>query len=264
MLRGLYMATSGMDVLQVAMEGVGNNIANVSTPGYKKDTYLMKTFPEMLIIEKGGPVNKVGNLHYRHNRAVGISGIGARITDVKVDYSMGNVYETGDKTDVLLKGPAFFAIEYPGASDPGRILYTRNGAFRVDANGYLVTGGGHQVQGEQGGIYIGEGEQRLTIDREGVVLIDDQRVDKLKLVEFSDMDALYKEADDMFVDENGIGEPAQSTTVIQGFLEGSNVNPVDEMATLINVARAYETTQRIIQTQDELLSKAVNQVGSIR
>jgi len=258
------MATTGMDVLQVTMEGVGNNIANVSTPGYKKDTYLIKSFPEMLMVERGGPENRVGSLHYKNNRSVGITGIGARLTDVKVDYSMGNIYETGSTTDVLLKGPAFFAIEYPGDTDPGRILYTRNGAFRVDEHGYLVTGGGHQVQGENGGIYIGESELRFVIDFAGVIYIDDQPVDKLKLVEFDNVDGLYKEADDMFVDETGMANPAVNTTVEQGFLEGSNVNPVDEMVTLINVARAYETTQRMIQAQDELLSKAVNQVGSVR
>lgn len=258
------MAGSGMDVLQVSMEGIGNNIANVTTPGYKRDTYLKKTFPEMLMIEKNGPMNRLGYYQYRNNRSVGIGGIGALITDVKVDYSMGNIYETGTNTDVLLNGPAFFAVDYTDGKDPGQTAYTRNGAFRVDENGYLVTAGGYQVQGENGGIYLGESELRFTIGSDGTVYIDDQKIDKLKLVEFSDLEALYKENDDMFLDGAGTGATAKETRVFQGFLEGSNVNPVDEMVNLINVVRAYETSQRIIQAQDEMLAKAVNQVGSIK
>lgn len=258
------MAGAGMDTLQVAMEGIGNNIANVSTPGFKKDTYLVKTFPEMLLIEKDGPMNRLGDFRYRHNRPVGVSGIGARIIDVKVDYAMGNIYETGNNTDILLKGSAFFAVEYPGENDPGRITYTRNGAFRVDENGYLVTAGGYRVQGENGGIYIGDKELRFSMNPDGTLLADDQKIDKLKLIEFEDLDALYKETDDMFVDGGGSGSISKDTTVLQGWLEGSNVNPVDEMTNLINVVRAYETSQRIIQAQDEMLSKAANQVGSIK
>jgi len=258
------MAGAGMDVLQVNMEGIGNNIANVTTPGFKRDTYLNKTFPEMLVIEKNGPMNRLGHFQYRHNRPVGISGIGALITDVKIDYAMGNIYETNNNTDILLKGPAFFAVEFSDGKDPGRMAYTRNGAFRVDEHGYLVTASGHQVQGENGGIYIGDSELRFVVSAEGSVYVDDVKIDKLRLVEFSDLEALYKETDDMFIDDAGTGTIARETTVFQGFLEGSNVNPVDEMVNLINVVRAYETSQRIIQAQDEMLAKAVNQVGSIK
>jgi len=258
------MGGSGMDTLQVTMEGISNNIANVSTPGFKKDNYLLKTFPEMLMIEKNSPMNRLGNLRYRYNRAIGVSGIGNRVTEVKVDYAMGNAYETGKNTDVMLKGDAFFTVEYPGASDPGQKVYTRNGAFRVDENGYLVTAGGYKVQGENGGIYIGDAELGFNVKADGTLVVDDVKIDKLRLVEFDDMDALYKEGDDMFVDGGGTGRLSSDVIVYQGFLEGSNVNPVDEMVKLINVARAYETSQRAIQTQDEMLSKAVNQVGTIR
>jgi flagellar basal-body rod protein FlgG len=259
------MATSGMDVLQVQMEGVANNIANVSTPGYKKDSYLMKTFPEMLMIERGGPEQRLGHWRYKTNHAVGISGIGAQISEVKVDFSMGNIYETGDKTDILLNGPAYFAVEYPGGDDPGRIHYTRNGAMRVDENGYLVTSSGYRVQGDRGGIYLGDGELRFNVEIDGTIFLDDEPIDRIKLFEFDNEDAsLKKLTDDLFTDETGAAQIANSTVVMQGFVEGSNVNPADEMVKLINVVRAYETTQRIIQAQDELLSKAVNQVGSVK
>ena len=258
------MSGAGMDTLQVTMEGIGNNIANVSTPGFKKDNYLLKTFPEMLMIEKNSPMNRLGNLRYRFNRPVGISGIGNLVTEVKVDYAMGNAYETNNNTDLMLKGDAFFTVDYATKDDPGQTAYTRNGAFRVDENGYLVTAGGHRVQGENGGIYIGDNELGFTVKADGTIVVDDVKLDKLKLVEFDDLEALYKLGDDMFLDGGGTGRVSNETIIYQGFLEGSNVNPVDEMVKLINTVKAYETSQRVIQTQDELLAKAVNQVGTIR
>lgn len=257
------MSTTGLDVLQTRMEGLTNNIANATTPGFKKDNYLFKSFPEMLLIEKGGYQNE--RLPFLQPvRKVGITGIGARLTDVTTDFSMGNIQETGNKTDILLKGQGFFTVSKPDSEDPGRLLYTRNGAFRVDEEGYLATAGGYRVLGEQGDIFIGEAELRFQVSGDGSILIDNEQVDKLRLAEFSNLDDLYKETDDMFVDGAGTAERASATIAAQGFLEGSNVNAIDEMVNLISTTRAYEANQRLIQAQDELLSKAVNEVGSIK
>ncbi len=263
MLRGLYMSTSGMDVLQTCVDGTANNLANATTPGYKKENYLIKSFPEMLLIEKGGPRNEKLFLPQR-SKKIGTTGIGARLVEVSTDFTTGGIQETGNKTDLFLKGPGFFAVNVPSQGDPGRVCYTRNGAFKIDQEGYLATVGGYRVLGENGEILLGNSELKFNVESDGSVMVDGVRVEKLQLVEFDNLDSLYKEADDIFVDGEGAAESASATTVMQGFLEGSNVNPVDELVNLIKVTRAYEANQRLIQSQDELLSKAVNQVGSLR
>ncbi|OPX86140.1 MAG: Flagellar basal-body rod protein FlgG [Pelotomaculum sp. PtaB.Bin013] len=257
------MAASGMDVLQTCIDGTANDISNATTPGYKKDTYLIKSFPEMLLIEKGGPQNK-NPLLPQHTRKIGTTSIGARLAEISTDFTTGSVQETGNKTDIFLRGPGFFAVNAPAQGDPGRICYTRNGAFKIDENGYLATAGGYRVLGENGEILLGNSELKFDVTSDGSVMVDGVRVEKLQLAEFSNLNNLYKEADDLFVDREGAAETASNTTVKQGFLEGSNVNPVDEMVNLITVTRAYEANQRLIQSQDEMLSKAVNQVGSLR
>lgn len=156
----------------------------------------------------------------------------------------------------------FFTVNSP--TDPGQVLYTRNGAFRIDEEGYLVTAADYRVLGENGEIFIGEAELRFTIEGDGSVMVDGQQVERLRLAEFSNLDDIYKKTDDMFVDGVGAAQRATTTTVKQGFLEGSNVNLADEMVNLITITRTYEANQRLIQIQDELLSKAANEVGSIR
>lgn len=263
MLRGLYMATSGMDVLQTCIDGTANDIANATTPGYKKDTYLIRSFPEMLMIEKGGPQNEKSSLPQK-TRRIGTTGIGARLAEVSTDFTTGIIRETGNKTDILLKGPGFFAVDASGQGEPGRVGYTRNGAFKIDEEGYLTTAGGYRVLGENGEISLGDAELKFDVESDGSITVDGVRVERLRLAEFSSLDSLYKESDDIFIDRDGAAETASATTVKQGFLEGSNVNLVDEMVSLIKVTRAYEANQRMIQSQDELLAKAVNEVGSLR
>jgi len=257
------MAASGMDVLQTWIDGTANNLANATTPGFKKDNFLIKSFPEMLLIEKGGPRNEKLPLP-QHSRKIGTTGIGARLVEVSTDFAPGGVQETGNKTDLFLKGPGFFAVNVPAQGDPGRVCYTRNGAFKIDEEGYLATAGGYRVLGENGEILLGNSELKFNVGSDGSIMVDGVQVEKLRLVEFGNLDGLYKEADDLFVDGEGEAESASATTVMQGFLEGSNVNPVDEMVDLISITRAYEANQRLIQSQDEMLSKAVNQVGSLR
>jgi len=262
MLRGLYMAASGMDVQQARIEGTANNLANAATPGFKKERFLIKSFPEQLLIEKGGPQDRRSLLPPR-SRQIGTSGIGARLAEASIDFTPGGMRETGNKTDLFLKGPGFFAVSAPVQGDPERVCYTRNGAFKIDAEGYLATSSGYRVLGESGEIKLGPGSN-FKVDPDGSIKVDGVQVEKIRLVEFSDTTALSKEADDIFTGEGGTVENASATTVYQGFLEVSNVNVADEIVDLISATRAYEASQRLIQSQDELLAKAVNQVGSLR
>lgn len=262
MIRGLYISTAGMDVQQAKVESVSNNLANASTPGYKKEDILFKSFPEMLLIQQGGPRLKGGSRAAGAPQRIGTMGTGAQVAGISTDYTPGAVQETGNPTDIMIKGNGFFAVNAPEQGNPERVCYTRNGAFKVDREGYLTVNGGYRVLGEAGAVRVGGSEFKVAPD--GTVEAGGVRVDRLRLVEFDDAGALRKEADGIFVDAQGAGRQANATTVSQGFLERANVNVVDEMVDLVSMMRTYEANQRLILSHDELLAKAVNQVGSLR
>lgn len=262
MIRGLYISTAGMDVQQAKVESVSNNLANASTPGYKKEDILFKSFPEMLLIQQGGPQLKRGSQAAGAARKIGAMGTGALVAGISTDYTPGAVQETGNPTDVMIKGPGFFAVGAPAGGDSGGVRYTRNGAFKVDGDGYLTASGGYRVLGDAGFIRVNGDEFKVAPD--GTIEAGGAGVDRLRLVEFDDAGALRKEGGGIFVDDRGAGRQAEATTVSQGFLERANVNAVDEMVGLVSMMRTYEANQRLILSHDELLAKAVNQVGSLR
>lgn len=259
MLRGLYSAATGMDVQQAKVENISNNLNNASTPGYKKEEILIHSFPEQLLIQQGGPQSKVG---VALPQAIGTMGSGVLLAGIVTDHTQGKVQETGNDTDIMINGPGFFAVLSPSPEDPGRTCYTRNGAFKADEEGYLTDAGGNRILGEAGEIRVGSG--RFQVSRDGTVEIDGAVVDRLLLVEFDDLNSLTKEGEGMFAAPPGSGRQAAATTVDQRFLEMSNVNVADEMVSLVSMMRTYEANQRVIQTYDEILSKAVNQVGTIK
>ncbi|MCL6635398.1 MAG: flagellar basal-body rod protein FlgF, partial [Peptococcaceae bacterium] len=259
---GLYTSGAGMDVQQARVESVSSNLANAATPGYKKEDVQVRSFPEMLLIQQGGPRRRGMPPLPVFPQRIGAMGTGALVAGTTVDYAPGTVQETGNSTDIMIKGPGFFAVNVPAEGDPERVCYTRNGAFKVDREGYLVTGEGYRVLGEAGAVQVGGEDFKVAPD--GTVEAGGIQVDRLRLVEFDDPAALRKEAGGLFADPLGAARPAAATTVSQGFLEGSNVNVVDEMVDLVAVMRAYEANQRLVQAHDELLAKAANQVGSLR
>jgi flagellar basal-body rod protein FlgG len=251
-----------MDVQQAKVESISNNLSNASTPGYKKEYAQFKSFPEMLLIQQGGPRLKSGPWVAGEPRRIGAMGMGAQVAGVATDFAEGPVQETGNSTDVMINGPGFFAVNAPAQGAAERVCYTRNGSFRVDREGCLTESGGYRVLGDAGAIRVGGSE--FTVASDGTIEAGGVQVDRLRLVEFDDAGALRKEAGGIFVDAQGAGRQANASTVRQGFLERANVNVVAEMVDLISMMRTYEAGQRLIQAQDELLAKAVNQVGSLR
>lgn len=262
MLRGLYSAATGMDVQQAKVESISNNLNNASTPGYKKEEILIKSFPEQLLIEQGGPRRKGGVPVQAPPKMIGTMGTGALVAGTVTDHTPGKVKETGNETDIMINGPGFFAVKAPAPGEPERIGYTRSGSFKVDGEGYLTDGGGRRILGEAGEIMVGSDSFKVSSD--GTIEVAGATVDKLRLVEFDDLNSLSKESEGIYIDTRGTGRQAASTTVSQGFLEMSNVNVVDETVNLVSLMRTYEANQRLILTYDEILSKAVNQVGNIK
>lgn len=257
MLRGLYITMNSLDVQQAKLNNISNNLANLATTGYKKNNVVVNQFSEtlQLALEANGPGGK--------RQPIGQGNLGNMVTQVHIDYKPGPLTETGNLTDLALEGKGFFVVE----NDNGDQLYTRDGSFHVDAEGNLLSSEGYRVLGEGGPITL-EDPEHLVIREDGTIFSGEgeevEEVDKLQIVEFADPALLKKTDGNYFTDPEGSAEPAVSTTVVQGWLERSNVDPVQEMIDIIPVARIYESSQKLVQVNDELLDKVINQVGRVK
>jgi len=281
MVRGLYIGASGMIAQMGRIDVLSNNLANVNTPSYKKDTTIMKSFPEMLIRrinDDGVRVFPLGS--YDLMPVVGKIGTGVEINEVYTRFTQGSLKETHNDFDLALEGMGFLTVDIGGAEK-----YTRNGSFIIDKEGYLVTKDGYKVLGEKGPILLKK--NNFIIDEDGNVYEnsefqgDPQRLvsmeenewnntvllDRLKIVKFPKPRYVKKIGESLYTDTEHSGKAFviinDRPKVRQGFIEASNVNPVIEMVNLIEVHRNYESNQKMIQAHDAALSKAVNEVGRV-
>lgn len=252
MLRGLYIGAAGMLCNTRRLESITNNMANAATPGYKRSRSVDQSFPELLLERHGGEDAVILASGRRISLRWPIGGIasGARSAGVFADFSAGGLKETGSSTDLALEGPGFFTI----VTDQG-LRYQRAGNFRLDADGYLVTSDGCRLLGQQGPIR--PGSQELVVDAAGGVYRAGDLIDRLRIVDFQDKSVLTRESGTRYAAPPGVvPEPARGR-VYQGYLELSNVNPVEEMVRLIEVNRAYEANQRMIQAHSDALGRLI-------
>lgn len=253
MVRGLYVAGTGMNVQAKRMDIISNDLANVNTVGYKKDVAVVASFPEILTSRLRDSQNQIPN-----DGAIGTMTFGAKVDGVYTQFVQGSIRQTTSQTDLAIQGDGFFAVNTPAG-----VCYTRDGSFIINNEGMLMTQEGYNVMGENGPIELGEtflekGGQ-LTIVEDGEISIDGELIDKLQLTTFENKESLTKIADNLYQAQGGMVPFTGS--VAQGFLEMSNVNSVTAMVDMITVSRAYEANQKVIQTQDSLLGKAVNELG---
>ncbi|MBE3580463.1 MAG: flagellar hook-basal body protein [Thermoanaerobacteraceae bacterium] len=253
MLRGLHLAATGMVAQQMRQEVISHNLANASTAGFKAETVPQRSFPELLLarMEAGVP-----------NTPVGPFSPGVLVDELVTDFSPGPLEETGRPTDLALvdrpgSPPAFFAVLVEGET-----RYTRNGNFTLGPAGELQTHDGYPVLGEQGPVVVGQ--EGWYVDSQGGVWVGGTLVDRLLLVTFDDPHQLEREEGLLFVAPPGLLPQAAATEVKQGFLEKANLNAVNEIVNMLAALRAYEAGQKVIQVQDELLGKCVNEIGSLR
>jgi len=259
MIRGIYTAASGLGVLQSRMDATSNNLANVSTTGYKQDRVQVASFPDLVLQERVRV--SVGGIGLGAWNPVGRTNQGAVVTGVFTDHSSGILQETGQETDLALSGEGFFAFEAGGQGE-NRVLYSRDGELHRDAEGYLVNPRGHRLLGENGPVQVGAGD--FTVGPDGTLTTSDDSQVRLSILNFPDKNGLVKEGDGYFSAPAGQGVAAENPGVSQRFLERSNVDVTSEVVSMIEITRAYEATQKLVQAQDEMLSKAINQVGAVR
>lgn len=217
---------------------------------------------ENLYIDQSGAVYSNGRLldRLQLNTAPGVIGTlngGAAINKVVTSFLQGNLKETFRSLDMAIKGDGFFCLRVDGTE-----MYTRDGSFVTDSEGYLSSAEGYRVIGDMGWVYIGDEEFRLRSD--GEIYSDDYFIDRLKLVTFERPQELEKVGDNLYRTVGGnipyIGIQGE---VLQGFLESSNINTIKEMVSMISAFRDYEANQRVITAYDETMGKAVNEVGRV-
>ena len=247
MIRGLYSSAAGMIAESLRNDTIANNLANASTTGYKKDIAVTKDFASMLIyrINDGAQAEQIGSL-----------GAGSLLDEVATIHTTGSIRPTGNQLDAAIEGQGYFTVETPNG-----VRYTRDGSFSRSGQGQLVTKDGNRVLGVGGPIQLPDGQ--VTISPDGRIQVDGQQIGQLQLTEFAnERQELQKEGSNLYVAKNGVqGTPAANSQVLQSSLEMSNVNVVSEMVNMIAGQRTYEMNAKAIQAHDQLMDKAVNEVG---
>lgn len=257
MVRGLYTAYTGMINQQKRLDTVTNNLANASTTGFKREGLTSKSFDQMLAV-------KLNDLSVPYlNEGIGKMSLGVKIGENYTDYSQGSFKETGNTYDLALAGNGFFTISYTDKKGNTSEKYTRDGEFTMDSEGYLRTLEGDYVQGEGGNIMIPVETSEVSIRDNGDIYADGEYVDSLRIVDFEDYNNIEKFGENLYNVVDGATETESTAAVKQGYLEMSNINVVKEMVEMITISRAYESNQKLIQTEDDMLDKSVNQVGKV-
>ena len=261
MVRGLYTAWTGMVNEQKRLDVISNNMANSDTTGYKKQNVTSQSFDDELAVR----IND-NNRDTTSKYPIGYMNLGVKIGETYHDLSQGSLRETGNTYDLALSGDGFFTIQTTNKQGETTTKYTRDGSFTVNTEGYLVTKDGDYVldtNGERIQIPGAQTAQNVAIDQNGNILVDGQQVATLGIVSFENPQALLLYGENMYDAVEGATEKVPSTIIHQGYLESSNINVVSEMVEMITITRAYESNQKALQTADQMVEKAVNEVGRL-
>lgn len=263
--KGVYTALSGAVAQSLKMDTIANNIANVSTPGFKRD---QQVFQEYLTErEKEGSVVNIPRIPASPESFYDQQGKDKSFVDLAgtfTDFSAGSVKATGNPLDVALEGDGFFEI-----ATPNGVQFTRNGSFKLDGNGRLVTGEGFPVLMEaEGGTdiearFITSESGQIRIEGNGDVLEGDQLIGRIAVSNLTDKNALNKVGAQRYSFKPNFQPevtPVANQKMLPGFVEASNVNIVREMTDMIATTRVFESTQKAISAYDSMADKLVNVV----
>ncbi len=253
--RALWVAKSGLDAQQTRMAVIANNLANVNTTGFKKSRAIF----EDLIYQN---IRQVGAQSTQNTELpTGLQlGTGVRTVATEKLHTQGNIQQTENKLDVAISGRGFFQI----INSNGEINYTRDGSFKLDSTGQVVTAGGMLLEPN---ITVPDDTISLTIGRDGTVSVtqpgapDSVVLGQIELADFVNPSGLSPIGENLFTESTASGAPVTGTPgedefgpVFQGSLETSNVNVVEELVSMIETQRAYEMNSKAISTTDEMLS----------
>ena len=254
MLKALNTAATGMKAQQTNMDVIANNIANVSTVGFKKSRAEFEDLMYHTIKEPGAETG----LNARSPTGVQV-GLGVKTGAVQKNFDQGSTQVTRNALDLEIDGPGFFPVQMPN----GQIAYTRDGAFKKGADGRIQDKNGNILQPE---MTVAPNATAIQISPNGTVAVATaqnsvpQNIGQIQLVNFVNPAGLRSLGQNLFVPSNASGLPQQGNpgnnglgSIAQGQLEASNVNIVDEMVNMIKAQRAYETNSKVIQASDQML-----------
>jgi flagellar basal-body rod protein FlgF len=234
-----YVALTRQSGLAKELQSVANNVANLSTTGYRREGVIFAEEVQALPLEGG---------------SVAMTAARARYTDT----AQGALQETGGTLDLAVEGSGYFMVMTPGGE-----RLTRAGAFTRNAEGIVVTMDGHPLLDEGGGeIAIPFEARAINVAADGTISVDGAPAAKLGLVDVEDQTRLFREAGVLFRADAGT-VPVENGRVLQGFLEQSNVNPVAEMARMVEVQRAYEYGQKLLDQEDNRIRLVVRTLGQM-
>jgi flagellar basal-body rod protein FlgF len=242
---GMYAAVSGSLAAMQRLDVISNNLANINTPGYKKDKM---SFEGLL----------AGNI----NPPAVPQGMTAdpilQKDNIYIDYASGPISQSGNPLDLALDGDGFFAVTTPEGT-----AYTRQGNFRTSVDGTLVTVDGYPVQGT-GGASISIQGSRIEIDARGVVTVDGTETGSIPVMDFEKPYAMTKLGNALFIPADPQADPqAGKAQIRQGHIEGSNVESISEMVQMIETNRYFEACSKVIKGFDDMAAKAATEIGRV-
>ncbi|MET3117533.1 flagellar basal-body rod protein FlgG [Undibacterium sp. GrIS 1.8] len=256
MIRSLWIAKTGLDAQQTQMDVISNNLANVSTTGFKRSRAIFEDLLYQTLRQPGAQSSQQTQL------PSGLQlGTGVRPVATERIFTQGNLQQTSNSKDLAIQGEGFFQVLLPD----GTTGYTRDGSFQVDSQGQMVTSSGFVIQPA---ITIPANAQSITVGRDGTVSVTQPgsaapvQVGSVQLATFINPAGLLGNGENLYTETAASGSPGTNTPgtngaglLTQGFIETSNVNVAEELVNMIQTQRAYEINSKAITTSDQMLQK---------
>ncbi len=257
MLRSLHISRTGLDVQQTSLDVISNNLANVSTTGFKRGRAVFEDLLYQIIRQPGAQSSDQTQLPSGFQL-----GVGARVVATERLFTQGSLNQTGNSLDVAISGRGLFQVQMPD----GSTAYTRDGSFQVDSQGTLVTASGYVVLPS---MQIPPDALVVTIAKDGVVSVTQpgnpniiSQLGQIQLATFVNPAGLQSQGENLFIETAASGSPQVNNpgtnglgVLNQSFLETSNVNVAEELVNMIITQRAYELKSRAITTSDQMLQR---------
>jgi len=257
MMRSLWIAKTGLEGQQTSMDVISNNLANVQTNGFKRGRAVFQDLMYQTLRQPGAQVGDANQL------PTGLQlGTGVRVASTERVFSQGNMNNTGGELDIAIEGRGFLQVDLPD----GTQAYTRDGALQVDQNGQLTTAGGYVIQPP---INVPDNALSLTIGKDGTVSVTQPgaaglnvQIGQLQLATFINPPGLQSVGENLYLETDSSG-PANilqpgvdgAGSVLQQYVETSNVNVAEELVNMITTQRAYEMNSKAVKTSDEMLAR---------
>jgi flagellar basal-body rod protein FlgG len=256
MINSLWISKTGMEAQQMQLDVISNNLANVSTNGFKRAHAVFEDLMYQNLRQVGA------NSAEQSELPTGLQlGLGVRTVATSRSFAQGSLQQSSNNLDLAINGGGFLQVEMPD----GTVGYTRDGSLQLDAQGRMVTSSGYPLTA---GITIPADAESITVSSDGVVSVKlpanpaPSVVGNIELANFINPAGLEPRGQNLFAESQASGNPVNGApgsagmgTVMQGFVETSNVNVVQELVTMIQTQRAYEMNSKAIQTSDQMLQR---------